>query len=327
MNKDDNIGLSMEEISEALSQLMHYFPSYRARHALTDCDAECNFKFIGTCKLMILSKAKDASGTLRKWKVKAGKAMFALKTIIEEDILEHIRDYKTPKEAWDTLATLFSKKNDTRLQLLESDMLSVAQRDMTVAQYFHKVKLICCEILELDPTAPIGETKIKRIIIHGLRLKFRGFIAAVQGWPNQPSLVEFENLLADQEAMAKQMGGVSLKGEEEALYTNKSRGTYKQHVISGSKRNDGKGKNLQGEGSSRPGGASKNHGNGKRFEGKCYNCGKKGHMAKACWSKKRSVESNTATSNTKKKSEDDWDAKAVFAVEEEELALTVTTSE
>ncbi|KAF2320518.1 hypothetical protein GH714_027917 [Hevea brasiliensis] len=80
------------------------------------------------------------------------------------------------------------------------------------------------------------------------------------------------------------MGGVSLKGEEEALYTIKSRGTYKQHVISGSKRNDEKVKNHQGEWSSCPGGASKNHGNSKRFEGKCYNCGKKGHMEKACCS-------------------------------------------
>nr|DAD28469.1 TPA_asm: hypothetical protein HUJ06_029937 [Nelumbo nucifera] len=55
-------------------------------------------------------EAKDANGTLRKWKIKAGKAMLTLKTTIEEDVLEHIRDAKTPKEAWDTLAVLFSKK-------------------------------------------------------------------------------------------------------------------------------------------------------------------------------------------------------------------------
>ncbi|KAK6929040.1 hypothetical protein RJ641_005245 [Dillenia turbinata] len=45
-------------------------------------------------------------------------------------------------------------------------------------------------------------------------------------------------------------------------------------------------------------------------------------MAKACWSKKGSVESNAVTS----KNEDVWDAEAFFATEEE-LALTVTTSE
>ncbi|KAM0985458.1 hypothetical protein PS2_012493 [Malus domestica] len=137
---------------------------------------------------------EDTSGTLRKWKIKAGKAMFALKTTIEEEMMEHIWDAKTPK------------KNDTRLQLLENELLSMAQRDMTIAQYFHKVKLICREISELDPTAPIGKTRMKRIIIHGLRPEYRGFIAAIQGWLTQPSLVEFENLLAGQEAMAKQMG-------------------------------------------------------------------------------------------------------------------------
>ncbi|KAM1187954.1 hypothetical protein ACFX2J_023820 [Malus domestica] len=84
----------------------------------------------------------------------------------------------------------------------------MAQRDMMIAEYFHKVKSIC-------------------------------------RWPTQPSLVEFENLLADQEALAKQMGGVSSRGEEEALYT-KSKGNFKQHAGGGSKRNDDKGKGHQG---------------------------------------------------------------------------------
>ncbi|KAK2970631.1 hypothetical protein RJ640_017008 [Escallonia rubra] len=38
------------------------------------------------------------------------------------------------------------------------------------------------------------------------------------------------------------------------------------------------------------------------------------------------MESNATTSNTKEKSEDDWDAEALFAAEEE-LALTATTFE
>ena len=36
--------------------------------------------------------------------------------------------------------------------------------------------------------------------------------------PLKPSFVEFENLLASQEVMAKQIGGITLKGVEEALY-------------------------------------------------------------------------------------------------------------
>lgn len=67
------------------------------------------------------------------------------------------------------LKTLFSKKNDAKLQLLENELLSVSQRDMTIPQYFHKVKSTCKEITELDPQSQISETRMKRIIIHGLK--------------------------------------------------------------------------------------------------------------------------------------------------------------
>ncbi|KAM1176076.1 hypothetical protein ACFX2I_028358 [Malus domestica] len=73
---------------------------------------------------------------------------------------------------------------------------------MMIAEYFHKVKFIC-------------------------------------RWPTQPSLVEFKNLLADYEALAKQMGGVSSRGEDETLYTE-SKSSFKQHAGGGSKRNDDK---------------------------------------------------------------------------------------
>ena len=45
------------------------------------------------------SSKKDGAEALRKWRIKASKAIFVLKTTIEEDLLEHIRDAETPKEA------------------------------------------------------------------------------------------------------------------------------------------------------------------------------------------------------------------------------------
>ena len=124
---------------------------------------------------------EDSNDALRKWRIKAGKAMFALKATIEEEMLEHIWDDKTPKEAWDTFVVMFSKKNDTWLQLLENELLSISQHDMTIAQYFHKVKTICREITKLESKSTIGEDRMKRIIIRGLRLEYRCFIIAVPG--------------------------------------------------------------------------------------------------------------------------------------------------
>ena len=125
-------------------------------------------------------------------------------------MLEHIRRVDTTKAAWDTFATLFSKKNDVRLHLLENELMSVAQRAMTITQYFTKVKSLCCKIYDLVPVPNIFDSRMRRIIIHGLRPEYRSFVTAIQGWPVQPSLVELENLLANQEALAKQMARVSL---------------------------------------------------------------------------------------------------------------------
>lgn len=199
--------------------------------------------------------------------------------------------------------TLFSKKNDSRLQLLENELLSISQGDLTIAQYFHKVKSICREIAELDPMSIIEKARMKRIIIHGLRPEYRSFVLTVQGWPTQPSLVEFENLLAGQEAMARQMGGLTLKGEEEALYTSKSRGNFKSST-KGEHKNADKGRNQQGTTQSwKPQKNDNKSSQGKKFEGNCYNCEKKGHMSKDCWSMKRFVESNSATSKKKMEEE------------------------
>ena len=48
---------------------------------------------------------------------------------------------------------------------------------------------------------------------------------------------------------------------------------------------------------------------------------------KIVWSNKRPTKSNIATSNPKKKIEDDCDSKASLAIEEDELVLTVMTHE
>nr|CAD1829820.1 unnamed protein product [Ananas comosus var. bracteatus] len=98
---------------------------------------------------------KENAEVFRKWRIKAGKAMFVLKTTIEEELLEHIKEADTPMAAWDTLASLFSKKNDARLKLLENELMTISQGSMTISQYFMKVKSLCREIFQLDPESKL----------------------------------------------------------------------------------------------------------------------------------------------------------------------------
>ncbi|KAF2297024.1 hypothetical protein GH714_014926 [Hevea brasiliensis] len=215
-------------------------------------------------------------------------------------------------------AKLFSKKNDTRSQLIESELLSLAQCDMTIAQYFHKVKSLCQEILELDPQAPIGETRMKRIIIHGLRLEYRRFIAAVQGWQNQPSLVEFENLLAGQEALVKQMGEVLQKVKRRPFMKGALQAVCHRWL----KRNQGKAKNHQGEGCTSSGELQRTKVTARCLKGNATTAARK-VIQQRCVGRR---EEPWKVMPLLLKSEEEWDVEALFAAEDDEIAPMATTS-
>nr|GEW70169.1 UBN2_3 domain-containing protein [Tanacetum cinerariifolium] len=74
----------------------------------------------------------------RKWKVKCGKALFALRTSISKEFIDHVRDITSPKEVWETLERLFSKKYTARLQFLEKLAVST-QGGMSISEYFLKL--------------------------------------------------------------------------------------------------------------------------------------------------------------------------------------------
>ena len=160
----------------------------------------------------------------------------------------------------------------------------MAQRDMTVTQYFTKLKSLCHKISELDPASNISDSRMRRIIIHGLRLGYRSFVLAIQGWPVQPSLVELENLLTNQEALVKQMVGVSLKSEKEALFSSQYKDQPKKRFNTGSKNRNNK--DREDKESSQDGGAQGSRNNYERQSigyknrnVKCFKCGKMGHFA------------------------------------------------
>lgn len=133
----------------------------------------------------------------RKWKIKCGKALFALQTSISKEYIEHVRDAKTLKKMWGTLERLFTQKNTMRLQYSENELVAMTQGNSSISEYFLKIKNLCAEISELDADKPINDAQLCRYLILDLRKEFMIFIMSVQRWANQPSIIELENLFSN----------------------------------------------------------------------------------------------------------------------------------
>uniref|UniRef100_M1C9B9 CCHC-type domain-containing protein n=1 Tax=Solanum tuberosum TaxID=4113 RepID=M1C9B9_SOLTU len=121
---------------------------------------------------------------------------------------------------------------------------------------------------------------MRRIVICGLKPEYIPFVTSIQGWAQQPSLEEFENLLSSQELLAKQLASVFVKGEENALVANKRNFKGKTRDVPHSRSSGG----------SRSPGEKEESSN---YYGKkplrCYRYGEVGHIKRYCRAKESSM--------------------------------------
>ena len=233
----------------------------------------------------------------KRWKQLNAKAEFVLKRSISHGLFDHTMRYKSTHEIWQTLDRLFNKKNEAWLQNLENELANIRQGNLSISEYFLKVKNLCSKISLLNLKEAISETQIRRIIIRGLKPECIPYVTPTQEWVQQPSLEEFENLLSSQESLAKQMASVSIKEVEgSALMARqkfvKNKGNQNSSTSRPYDQSNSSSSGVHGE-------SSNTTSNKKIF--KCYRCGETRHIKRFC--RVKLWESNVAD---KIEEEDDW---------------------
>ncbi|XP_070007239.1 uncharacterized protein [Nicotiana sylvestris] len=223
------------------------------------------WEFINGSNISPPAYAPENSNARKKWKNINARAEFILKKSISPNLFDHIIRCKLAHEIWRTFDWLFNKKDEAHLQILENKLANTTQGNLSIAEYFLKVKNLCSKISLLNPDEAISGARITRIIIRGLKAEYISFVISIQGWVQQSSLEEFEDLLSSHELLAKQMASVSIKeGEGIALVADKRNFNGKSRDIVHFRSSSG---------SSSPGKKGESSSNGKKPL-KCYRYGK-----------------------------------------------------
>ena len=94
------------------------------------------------------------------------KLIYCFASSVTDQLLNHIRDAKTPKEAWENPEKKFAASTTTRKLQLRQELKSIRQRDMSVTDYTNKVKEICDALGSINVTVDADE--MVQICLDGL---------------------------------------------------------------------------------------------------------------------------------------------------------------
>ena len=106
---------------------------------------------------------------------------------MSNQLLNYIRDARTPKDAWGNLKKIFATSTTARKLQLRHELRNVRQREMSVANYISKIKEICDSLASVDVNV---EDKMVQVCLGGLASKFGAFRTAICMRENTPSFLD-----------------------------------------------------------------------------------------------------------------------------------------
>lgn len=176
---------------------------------------------------------------------------------VSDNVIPHVQCAKTSKEAWDALKSLYETPNKVKIPYLRRQLynLKMVEGD-SVIDHLTKFKSIRAQLIDLGEEIEDGE--ISYLTLQSLPPSFHDFAEVMFGLWSEDNPFRFDKL-----------GESILREEMRKKLRDEERGNTKHE---GSKKGNPKPSD----------------------KGKCFYCGKPGHLEKNCW-KRRSDFSQSET--------------------------------
>ena len=240
------------------------------------------------------NKPETTHANYPTWEQGASRVMYCLATCVNDHMLSHIRDAKTPKEAWENLKKIFAADTSARKLQLRQELNNIRQKEMSVTDYTAKIKSICDSLGSINVN--IDEDEMVQVCLGGLAQRFNPLRTAILARDTPPSFFNLQSMLLVEENHVQPKTNTSegqmLFSDTDGAHRRGRRGRG-QFDLS----HEGNSQFRQGNGSHR--GTFTRRGSFHAEQGRrttpptCNYCGKIGHREEEC-RKRRSESASTS---------------------------------
>ncbi|UYV61519.1 hypothetical protein LAZ67_1005132 [Cordylochernes scorpioides] len=208
-------------------------------------------------------KPEPGNQEFTNWQNKDQKALATIVLSLNPSELIHVKNCKTAEEAWKKIEEVYRPKGPaTRVSLTKRLIQMKMRPNDDLKDYLSKFTSLVDNLGEIGAQVP--EDFLVILLLCSLPESYEGFRTAIEARDELPKLETLKVKIIEEDQRQREMEGTS-SGEQNAFFGNPERKTTN---------------------STKPP-------NRKEFKLNCYYCGKKGHKAADCWSKRNSKRNNT----------------------------------
>ncbi|UYV74507.1 hypothetical protein LAZ67_11003722 [Cordylochernes scorpioides] len=207
-------------------------------------------------------KPEPGNQEFTNWQNKDQKALATIVLSLNPSELIHVKNCKTAEEAWKKIEEVYRPKGPAKRVSLTKRLIQMKMRpNDDLKDYLSKFTSLVDNLGEIGAQVP--EDFLVILLLCSLPESYEGFRTAIETRDELPKLETLKVKIIEEDQRQREMEGTS-SGEQNVFFGNPERKTTN---------------------STKPP-------NRKEFKFNCHYCGKKGHKAADCWSKRNSKRNN-----------------------------------